>query len=60
MTPNQVVKHFGSVSAASRSLGISRAAIANWKRRGFVPRLSQRRIQLETNGDLKATKRNGK
>lgn len=60
MTPNQVVKHFGSVSAASRGLKLSRAAINNWKRRGFVPKRSQRLIEFETGGALKASKGNGK
>lgn len=60
MTPSQVVKHFGSVRAAARSLGLSRTAIQNWKRKGFVPKRTQAWIQLETGGALKASKRNGK
>lgn len=60
MTPSQVVKHFGSVSAAARGLGLTRTAVQNWKRWGFVPKRSQRLIELETGGALKASKRNGK
>ena len=60
MTPNQVVKHFGSVSAAARGLGLTRTAIQNWRRKGAVPRRTQAWIQLETGGALKASKGNGK
>lgn len=60
MTPNQVVKHFGSVRAAARSLGLSRTAIQNWRRKGGVPKRTQAWIQLETGGALKASKGNGR
>ena len=55
MTPKQVIKFYGSQSAAARKLGYTRQAIGHWlhttKR---VPYSVQYLIQHRTNGALKA------
>jgi predicted GIY-YIG superfamily endonuclease len=60
MTPRQVIKHFGSIQAAARSLGITTQAIYNWQKANRVPPRTQAWIQLETGGALKASKGNGR
>ena len=54
MTFNDLCSHFGTGSAAARSLGLSRQTIQNWKKRGRIPFDQQYRIQLKTKGKLKA------
>lgn len=55
MTPKQVVKHYGSQSAAARALGYTRATISHWVRKSKrVPYPVQYLIQHRTNGALKA------
>jgi len=56
MTPAQVIKHFGSVSATARELCYTRAAVAQWKRKKRIPRRTQDLIEMITVGALKATK----
>lgn len=55
MTPKQVVKHYGSQSAAARALGYTRATISHWVRKSKkVPYPVQYLIQHRTGGALKA------
>lgn len=58
MTPEQVVAHFGgknnSVGKAARKLGITPAAIYHWMKTNTIPDGTQARIQIKTNGKLKA------
>lgn len=56
MTPSQVIKHFGSQNSAAEALGIGQPAISNWVARGVVPKISQLRLEIVTNGALKADK----
>jgi DNA-binding transcriptional regulator YdaS (Cro superfamily) len=58
MTPQQVVKHYGSQSAAARALGLNRATICTWVTRKRIPETRQAWIQLLTGGKLVAS--NGK
>jgi DNA-binding transcriptional regulator YdaS (Cro superfamily) len=55
MTPKQVVKYYGSQSAAARELGYTRAAVSHWvKNAKRIPYAVQYLIQHRTNGALKA------
>lgn len=55
MTFEQIKEHFGGVEAARRALGLkSRQTLYNWKEQG-VPAGEQCRIQILTDGALKAT-----
>ena len=55
MTPKQVVKHYGSQTAAAKALGYTRAAISHWvNKTKRVPYSVQYLIQHRTNGALKA------
>ena len=53
MSPKQVVRHFGSQTKAAKALGVTRAAVNNWLRRGRVPFPTQCTIKHFTNGALK-------
>jgi len=54
MTYAQILKHFGTATAAAEFLGISTAAVAHWKRRGFIPVRTQALLQVRTAGKLQA------
>ena len=55
MTYDQVIKHFGGVSAAANALGVTRSAVSQWRKDGIThPR--QCAIELATKGALKADK----
>ena len=63
MTPNQVIKFFGSEAEAARKLGVTRQCINYWMHRNLpsgkrIPMRTQAYIQIATDGLLKA-KRNG-
>jgi DNA-binding transcriptional regulator Cro len=51
-----LINVYGSASQASRYLGLTKQAISNWQRRGFIPYCSQMLIQEETKGILRADK----
>jgi DNA-binding transcriptional regulator YdaS (Cro superfamily) len=50
----QIVKHFGSQVAAAGAIGCSQPTLSNWKKRGRIPQLQQLRIEMVTQGKLKA------
>lgn len=55
MTLQDAVDHFGSQTALAAALNREPAAISNWKARGgVIPLDVQYRIQVITNGLLKA------
>ena len=54
MTPEQVIKHYGSERAAADALKMTRQIINYWKLRKSIPLRTQAFIQLKTNGALKA------
>ena len=54
MTPNQVIKYYGSISAAARALQLTRQAVSYWKARGKIPKHVQSTIEIRTQGVLKA------
>ena len=57
MTPDQVIKHFGTQAATAEALGIGQPAVSNWVARGVVPSVSQLRLEIITGGKLKADKK---
>lgn len=59
MTRNDIIKHYGSITAACEALSYSRYAIWRWKRTG-VPIRAQQLIEAKTNGALVASKRPSK
>ncbi len=54
MTPEQVIRHYGSEDAAAVALKLTRQAVNYWKRKKEIPLRTQALIQLRTNGALKA------
>lgn len=54
MTYTQLCSHFGTGSDVARALGLSRQTVQNWKTRKRIPFDQQYRIQLLTQGKLKA------
>lgn len=55
MRVEQVISYFGSASEAARALGVSPAAIYQWKTRdgGTIPELRARKIHDVTRGRLR-------
>jgi hypothetical protein len=53
MNVDDLVMKFGSESEAARKLGLTRAAISVWRKRG-IPVQRQALIQLMTRGRLRA------
>lgn len=51
MTKSQAIKHFGSISALAKALGVTYEAVRQW---GEVPELRQYQIEKLTGGDLRA------
>lgn len=37
MTPNQLVKKYGSQTAVAKAFGVSRIAVHKWVKRGAIP-----------------------
>lgn len=56
MTPEQLISHFGSVSATARALGVKDPSVSEWKTSGIVPDLRQYQAEIATKGKLKADK----
>jgi DNA-binding transcriptional regulator YdaS (Cro superfamily) len=52
MTYDQLIRHFGTQSAAAAALGIKQPSVAEWKE--SIPPLRQMQIQLVTGGVLQA------
>jgi DNA-binding transcriptional regulator YdaS (Cro superfamily) len=53
MTKKQAVKHFGSVSALARAIGVTYEAVRQWG--DSIPELRQYQIESVTSGQLKAS-----
>lgn len=54
MSPQKVLDHYVTQSAAARAAGVTQPAVAGWVKAGRVPPLSQLRLQHESRGVLKA------
>ena len=56
MTPQQVIDHFGGVTAAARALELSQPTVSEWKQNDRIPYLRQLDIERKTKKALKADK----
>lgn len=54
MTPDELIAHFGGLSAAARALGVKPPSVSEWKAAGRVPRVRQYQIEVVTDGALRA------
>ena len=55
MTPKQVRRYYdNSCAKFHKRTGMSTGSLQNWLRWGFVPMLSQRKLEKLTNGELAA------
>lgn len=54
MTPKDVKKYYKSGYRFHKSTGMSQSSLENWFKWGYVPLLSQLKIEQLTQGDLKA------
>lgn len=54
MLIDEVKKHFGSSYAFARATGMHHANYQNWKKKGYIPIKTQHRIEVATQGHLKA------
>jgi hypothetical protein len=54
MTPQEVREHFKTGYVFQKQTGMSANTLANWKKWGYVPFKSQRKLEHLTNGVLKA------
>jgi hypothetical protein len=54
MTPRDVQTHFKNSYQFNKQTGMSSSSFRNWVKWGYVPHDSQQRLQLLTNGVLKA------
>lgn len=48
----KAIRYFGNRKAMADQIGVSRAAISVWKRRGRVAHRNAKRIELETGGHV--------
>ena len=55
MTYQEVIDHFGSGYKVAKAGGFSAGAPYGWKKLGYVPIHSQRRLEQITKGALKAS-----
>ena len=56
MTPNQLLKYFGTQQAIADAFGCSQASVAGWFAKGVVPEGRQYQAQIATFGVLMADK----
>jgi hypothetical protein len=54
MTLDEAIKHFGNGNRLCRALGLTRANITDWHNKGYIPLVSQLRMERITKGILKA------
>jgi hypothetical protein len=54
MTVDELIAHFGSVSATARALGVKDPSVSEWKATGVVPELRQYQAEIASGGKLKA------
>jgi len=54
MTPKDLKKYYKSGYKFYKETGMSQASYSNWLKWGYIPLVSQAKIQAFTNGALKA------
>jgi len=57
MKPKDLVFYFGGVAQAAIAIGVHRRTIYHWLEQKEIPWRTQRLIELDTRGGLKAKKR---
>lgn len=55
MTPNEVKEFYGNGYRFNKKTGMSPASLLNWLRWGYVPLISQAKLQKLTEGKLNAS-----
>ena len=62
MTPEQLVKHFGSIASAADATDYTAQSIRNWLRAKAIPTRTQHFLEFVTGGKLRAQRgrRNGR
>ena len=55
MKLSEVAAHYGSAYRFNKETGLAHTNWNRWRRIGYIPMESQRRIEFATNGLLKAT-----
>ena len=53
MTVDEIVEYFGSKAKAASALGIGRANLTIWEKRGHIPEKQTMRLDRLTGGKLK-------
>lgn len=54
MTPDDLIQHFGGLTAAARALGVKPPSVSGWKSAGRIPSVRQYQIEVLTGGSLRA------
>lgn len=54
MTPNELLKHYGTKADIGRAAGVDRQVVHGWFERGSVPLDHQTSFEVATDGKLKA------
>ena len=56
MTPQDLLKHFGTQTAIAKALGCSQPSVCEWFETGRIPEGRQYQIELATSGALRASR----
>lgn len=56
MGVEEAVNYFKSGNKLCKALGIARQNLTDWRRKGYIPMISQMRLEKVTKGGLKADK----
>lgn len=54
MNPQQILDFFGNANKAAKAIGVARQTVGAWKKTDYVPFAMQEKIELLTDGELKA------
>ena len=54
MTLNQALEFLGTQANLARVLGVNQSAVANWKMRGEIPASQQFKLEIMSEGQMKA------
>lgn len=57
MKPSDITKHFGGAAAAATALGFHRRTVYYWINKKTIPARTQKHIEFQTGGALKAGKK---
>lgn len=54
MTIDEVLKYFGNTYRMEKEYGIAHGNVRNWRKKGYVPIMTQMKLEELTKGVLKA------